>query len=280
MTESNSEAEAKYKWEEDWTSPVFDHFLLYCNDLKEGIRYIEKLTGVRPVPGGKHVGKGTHNAIISLANSSPTDDTSTTFPDDTSTQFPPIYLELIAKDPEQVEFKNKEPTFSFTKHSSLKGKILHWAAVTPRNQLYDFVDKVNGNVTWTSKNWPELGEPFEMERDSGTWKGTIRWSLSLPLSRKPLPGDGLLPFLLDWQDTIPNGTHPGQTSPKGVLLKGVTLRHPKYANDVKIALDNLGLFSPETNGGVSVTVEQSVKGVPEIILHLKTPNGDVDLAEF
>ena len=266
MTESNNEAEAKYKWEEGWTCPVVDHFLLYCDDLNKAINRIESLTGVRPVLGGKHVGKGTHNAVVSLAGS------------DTS-QFPPIYLELIAKDPDQVEFQNKEPTFSFAKHSSLKGKIVHWAAVTPRNQLYDFVDRVNGNVAWTTKNWPELGDPFEMQRDTPDGQ-TIRWMLSLPVTRRPLSGDGLLPFLLDWQDTIANGAHPGQTSPKGIRLKAVTLRHPKYDYDVKTALDNLGLLSPETNGGVSMTVEQSIKGVPEIILHLETPEGDVDLSEF
>ena len=99
----------------DWNNPVFDHFLLYCDDLNEAIDKIENLTGVKPVIGGKHVGKGTHNAVVSLASSN----------GDGSTQFPPIYLELIAKDPDQTEFKNKEPTFSFTKHSSLKGKILH-----------------------------------------------------------------------------------------------------------------------------------------------------------
>ena len=96
--------------ESDWNNPVFDHFLLYCDDLNEAINKIEALTGVRPAVGGKHVGRGTHNAIVSLAENN----------SDGSTKFPPVYLELIAKDPEQTDFKNKEVVFSFTKHSSLK----------------------------------------------------------------------------------------------------------------------------------------------------------------
>lgn len=251
--------------EENWNNPVFDHFLLYCDDLEEGINKIESLTGVRPAIGGKHVGKGTHNALVSLVEE--------------STKFPPIYLELIAKDPEQTEFKDKEPIFSFTKHSSLKGKILHWAAVTPKNQLTDWVDEVNSNAAWTSRAWPELQAPFEMERKTPDGQ-TIKWALSLPASRRPLPGSGLLPFLLDWQNTIEQGIHPGQTGPKGLALKSVTLRHPKFWENVKTALDNMGLLSPETNGGVKVIVEQSQSEAPEIILNLQTPKGEIDLSQF
>ena len=256
--------------EKDWVNPVFDHFLLYCDDLEEAIDKIETLTGVRPILGGKHVGRGTHNAVISLAG-----------PSDTSggTKFPPIYLELIAKDPEQEEFKNKEPTFSFTKHSSLRGKIVHWAALTPRKQLADFVDEVNSNAAWNTRGWPELKDPFEMERNTPD-NHTIKWTISLPASRRPLPGNGLLPFLLDWQDTIELGKHPGQTSPKGIVLNSVTLRHPKHHENVRTALDNFGLLSSETNGGVKVVVEQSASEAPEIVLNLKTPKGDIELSQY
>ena len=253
------------KAESDWQNPVIDHFLLYCDDLNEAINKIEELTGIRPAIGGKHVGKGTHNAIVSLREG--------------DNKLLPIYLELIAKDPDQTEFKDKEPVFSFTKHSSLKGKILHWAAVTPPNQLPDWVDEVNSNAAWTSRGWPELKAPFDMERKTPDDK-TLQWSLALPASRRPLPGSGLLPFLLDWKSTIEKGAHPGQTGPKGIVLKSVTLRHPKFWENVKTALDNLGLLSPDTNGGIKIIVEQSPQEAPEIILTCQTPKGDINISQY
>ena len=270
MAASINEAEAKYKSEEGWNSLMLDHFVLYCDDLEKAINHIENLTGVRPVFGGKHIGNGTHNAFLSLV-----DNNSST----SGLPFPPIYLALLAKDPDQAEFGDIKPRLSFNKHSSLRGKIVHWAALTPRDQLPDYVEKVNSNAAWSSKNWPELGQPLEIEGNTPD-NQTIRWILSVPVTQKPLPGDGLLPYLTDWQDTILDGLHPGQTSPKGIVLKAVTLRHPNWPMNVQTGLDNFGLLSPDTNGGIPITVEQSMRGVPEIILHLTTPNGDVELSEF
>ena len=257
-------------WEQNWKCPVIDHFLLYCDNLEQAIDKVENLTGIRPVIGGKHIGRGTHNAVISLAGENP---------DDHTTNFPPIYLELIAKDPDQIEFRNKDPTFSFFKPSTLNGKVVHWAAVTPPSRLSEFVNRANDDVAWRTNSWPALQKPFQMHRTTPDMQ-TIQWTISLPSSRKPLPGDGLLPFLLDWEDTIALGTHPGQTSPKGITLKAITLRYPKHHQAVKEGLQNIGVLSYETNGGIKIMVEGSADIEPSIVLHLKTPNGDIDLSEF
>ena len=47
------------------TSSRVDHILLGVADLDRGVAAMEKLTGVRPVYGGKHP-RGTHNALLSL----------------------------------------------------------------------------------------------------------------------------------------------------------------------------------------------------------------------
>ncbi len=56
-----------------------DHILYAVPDLQKGIDDFEKLTGVRPVYGGKHLNLGTHNALVSLGEE--------------------VYFELIAPDP-------------------------------------------------------------------------------------------------------------------------------------------------------------------------------------
>jgi len=45
-----------------------DHLVIGVADLDDGVKEFEELTGIRPVYGGEHPNRGTHNALISLGD--------------------------------------------------------------------------------------------------------------------------------------------------------------------------------------------------------------------
>jgi hypothetical protein len=83
-----------------------DHILLGVPDLLTGMKAFEQATGVKPVYGGKHPGRGTENALVSLGDG--------------------IYLELIA--PQQ----QPDHTDDFTRQLAAlkKPTLVGWAAHT------------------------------------------------------------------------------------------------------------------------------------------------------
>ena len=166
--------------------PPVDHLVYATTDLSTGVNEIERLVGVRATPGGKHTGRGSHNALLSLGRA--------------------MYLEIIAPDPDQPDPEHPRP---FGLDTLREPRIVGWAMRTTdieravaeaRSAGYD-----PGHIISMTR-----AKPDGME---------LRWQLT---SHPHLPGDGLVPFLIHWEP----GDHPSRTSPGGCALVDLEAEHP------------------------------------------------------
>lgn len=164
-----------------------DHLVYAVADLGQGIAEIERLLGVRAAPGGKHTGRGTHNALLSLGTGT--------------------YLELIAPDREQPAPAAARP-FGLDKLTS--PRLVTWAI-----RVSDIEKRVEearsagydpGAVLSMSRKLPDGGE--------------LRWRLAV--HPEPVAG-GVVPFFIQWDP----GKHPSETSPGGAHLADLQAEHPR-----------------------------------------------------
>lgn len=157
---------------------MLDHLLLGSSDLRQGIDFVEKRTGVRAVFGGVHPGRGTQNALLSLGERR--------------------YLEIIAPDPAQPDAKN--PLASGMR--SLAGPLLVGWAAHPGN-LSAFAEKLRAaGIVF------EGPTPGSRKRPDGQ---LLKWQ-TLALAETFA---GLLPFFIEW---APDSAHPSIDAPKGCAL--------------------------------------------------------------
>jgi hypothetical protein len=142
---------------------VIDHLVYAAPDLQAAVADIEERFGVRARMGGRHVGRGTRNALLALG--------------------PQTYLEIIAPDPEQPESAVPHP---FRLDGASRGRLVRWALACEdidaavagaRGHGYDPGDVVDG----------KRAEP------AGTM---LRWRMT-----SGEPAAGLAPFLISWGDT-------------------------------------------------------------------------------
>ena len=159
----------------------FDHFAVACQDLEEGVRYVESLTGVRAAPGGPHPGIGTHNALLSLGSD--------------------VYLEIIAADPEQDEPASPRP-FGIDDHA---GPRLAAFAIHPGAE--ETIDSVADTIRSHGTDPGPVLSLRRVKRDGEE----ISWRLTRA-NRV-----GLVPFVIDWGAT-PN---PATVTPGGCSLVAV-----------------------------------------------------------
>jgi hypothetical protein len=137
-----------------------DHIIVATPDLDAAADDLEVRFGVRADPGGKHLGLGTHNALVGLGDAT--------------------YLEIIAPDPDQPAPSMPRP---FGLDAVHQPRLAGWALAC---------DDIDAAIERARRQGYDPGDAIDMERMRPT--GTLlRWRLTL----NALNG-GPVPFLIDW----------------------------------------------------------------------------------
>lgn len=167
--------------------PAVDHLVYAAPTLESGVDAIERLLGVRPAPGGKHIGLGTHNALLGLR-------------EDT-------YIEIIAPDPDQPEPSRPLP-FGL---ATLEEPRLATFAIRTTD--------IGALVASAREAAYDPGEIIDMSRQRPDGV-VLKWRLAF---HEQMPGGGVIPFVIDWGDT----PQPSAGLPQGGALAALRAEHPE-----------------------------------------------------
>jgi hypothetical protein len=142
---------------------LIDHLIYRTPGLAGAVADLEERLGVRAQPGGQHIGRGTHNALLALG--------------------PRTYLEIIAPDPGQPEPSVPRP---FGLDGLRRGGLTGWAIAC---------QDIDAAVAEARRRGYDPGEVAGMQRARPTG-AVLRWRLTLGVA-----AGGLVPFLISWGDT-------------------------------------------------------------------------------
>jgi Glyoxalase-like domain len=142
---------------------LIDHLVYAAPDLASAVADVQERFGVRAQAGGKHIGLGTHNALLALG--------------------PRTYLEIIAPDPSQLQPSAPRP---FGLDSLAGGRLAGWAIAC---------DDIDAAVAQARGRGYDPGEVAGLQR-AGPTGVVLRWRLTL----NAMTG-GLVPFLISWGAT-------------------------------------------------------------------------------
>jgi len=199
---------------------AIDHIVFATPDLAATVSIITDTWGVEPTPGGSHDGLGTRNALLSLESGR--------------------YLEIVGPDPEQPDPMGPRP---FGVDDLSEARVVTWAARVPDIDLW---------IGWARTRGFDPGDAVAMQRTTPSGE-VLRWRLTYPE-----PGDGVVPFLIEWP-----GQTPAATSAEGCALMSLDLTH-----------DDPAVAGRMAEHALSVAVNS---GPPSILATILTPNGMVSI---
>jgi Glyoxalase-like domain len=164
-----------------------DHLVYAVPDLDEGVRRFAENTGVEPAPGGRHLGRGSANYLISLGTGA--------------------YLEIIGPDPDEPEPPDRLP---FGIERLAFPKLITWAVA---------VSDIDTAIAQARARGYDPGAATAMSRRTGDGE-LLEWRLTPDTI---LDGGGIVPFLIDWGASA----HPTSHSLPSVELDSFSATSPQ-----------------------------------------------------
>jgi len=164
-----------------------DHIVYGVPDIGKEIDHLHSKLGIRPVLGGKHITKGTKNALVSLGDR--------------------CYLEILARDEENKDFVGER---WMGMDRITRPKIIRWSVgssdLKKDSEILQSYDTDYARV----------------ERGSREIKNQqqLQWQMILPVDK---PMIDVVPFVTDWSDSA---GHPAESLEKSCVLKKLILYFP------------------------------------------------------
>jgi hypothetical protein len=202
---------------------LIDHLIYAHPDLDAAVATLHRRFGVEATGGGQHPGRGTHNKLLALG--------------------PRTYLELIARDPSQLEPSTPRP---YGVEGIRHGGLVGWAVAV------EDIEAARGNAR---SHGFDPGPVIDGHRKDATgrllhWRATANAEVA-----------GLIPFLISWGD-VP---HPAVDAPQGLRLTHLLVEHPR-PTQIRTALAAMG---------VDVEVRRAPR--PALVARIGSPNGEIEL---
>ena len=166
--------------------PVIDHLVYATKDVDASVHDLARLLGVEATAGGRHLGYGTRNAVLSLGEG--------------------CYLEIIGPDSGQPP---PVKGYWYGVGNIEQPRLVTWTARVER------IERVAAHAHAAGYKAGDVHKVFRETPDGHR----LSWRLTLPTGA----GDGLVPNLIEWDEGCP---HPSDISPTGVTLVELTGYHP------------------------------------------------------
>ena len=164
---------------------ALDHLVWAVPNLDDGVTLVRDALGVAPSRGGSHVGRGTANFLLDLGAG--------------------VYLEVIGPD---VDQPTPDRTRPFGIDDLARPRLVTFAVrVRGIDQVIDTLRAVGED--------PGPAQPMQRLLPGG---GLLSWQLT----ERPEWAAGIVPFLIDWGESV----HPSHTCAHGAQLERLRAAHP------------------------------------------------------